>query len=221
MTKICSLCHQRKPADREHFVADTRKRDGLGGWCKSCFNEYRRAWRQGRPKPPRPPRPCLRCRADLPEASIGSHKRRLCDACRRALGRKGSVEGQTYADRLQGALGGEGLMASVLGSIVGHNLEAYVRLRVDVVTDDGVRSIQISDPLSFWDGHVDLVGAYARSVAKVTSTKPVAPNEIGTQLWEQSRGDPGWADLAAAVYGNWRRPVGRPRKKAPEATVQG
>jgi hypothetical protein len=38
--KACKRCSLEK--DNELFIKDKKSKDGIGSWCKSCFNEYKR-----------------------------------------------------------------------------------------------------------------------------------------------------------------------------------
>lgn len=230
VTKICSVCHQRKPADREHFVLESRSKDGLGARCRTCFNSYRNSIRRGRPRKGAPPRVrlCKTCKTRPVPNPASGYKRRLCNTCIAKLGRKGTEEVKVYADRLQVALGEAGLVASVAGSIVRHDphnnleVEQYLRLRVDIALEDE-RTVYISDPLSLWDDADDATlrlyaSTYARSVRTVVSWRQLTPREVADSQLRDSD-EHGWADLLAAAVGHWRR-RGRPIKKAPETTVR-
>lgn len=39
MKKICTKCHQPKPATKDFFNKDVRTKDGLRGDCKKCCRE--------------------------------------------------------------------------------------------------------------------------------------------------------------------------------------
>jgi hypothetical protein len=44
--KTCTGCKIEKPATAEFFNKDAKRRDGLNYWCKACWSEYRKAYRQ-------------------------------------------------------------------------------------------------------------------------------------------------------------------------------
>ena len=41
----CTKCGERKEATRKFFPANSRKKNGLDSWCKSCRSGYRKATR--------------------------------------------------------------------------------------------------------------------------------------------------------------------------------
>lgn len=43
-TKTCSKCKTEYPATTENFPVHTRKKDGLGSWCKACHRQYQREY---------------------------------------------------------------------------------------------------------------------------------------------------------------------------------
>lgn len=55
-TKICAHCKVEQP--KENFYKNTKAKDGLGSWCKSCSREFNIAYRASHPSLPRPIIPC-------------------------------------------------------------------------------------------------------------------------------------------------------------------
>lgn len=41
----CTRCSTEKPATREHFPVNRRKKNGLDSWCRECRSVYRKAVR--------------------------------------------------------------------------------------------------------------------------------------------------------------------------------
>jgi hypothetical protein len=49
-TRTCIKCHSEHPATNEFFYKDSRRRDGLGSWCRACVCAASSRWAKAHPE---------------------------------------------------------------------------------------------------------------------------------------------------------------------------